>query len=130
MFWQTIFFSFFFNKSVTKNKLCSMLTEDPLPGFINIHNNTNNLETINIFFYPKMLKSYNGYDSRYGDSDYNISSIYNISRYFNILEILKVIESKSISTNEKLDTIQQYNNDISESKYVPNLNANNLMNDW
>jgi hypothetical protein len=130
MFWQTFFFSFVFNnKSIIKNKLSSTLASDPLPDSINIYNTTNNLETINNIFYPKMFKSYSGYDLRYNDSDYNISSIYNISRYFHILEILKVIESNSVSVNDKLDIIEQYNDDII-TKYVPNINANNLMKDW
>jgi len=130
MFWQTFFFSFVFNnKHIIKNKLSSTLASDSLPDYMNIYNNTNNLETINNIFYPKMLKSYSGYDLRYNDSDNN-SSIYRISRYFRILEILKLIESNSVSVNDKLDIIDQYNNDISESKYVPNINANNLMNDW
>uniref|UniRef100_A0A6C0DDY2 Uncharacterized protein n=1 Tax=viral metagenome TaxID=1070528 RepID=A0A6C0DDY2_9ZZZZ len=130
MFWQTFFFSFIFNnKGIIKNKLSSMLASYPLPDSIDIYNNTNNLETINYISHPKMLKKYSGYDLRYNDSDYNISSIYNISRYFRILEILKVIESNTVSENNKLDIIQQYNYDL-ETKYVPNINANNLMNDW
>jgi hypothetical protein len=130
MFWQTFFFSFIFNnKSIIKNKLGSTLASDPLPDSINIYNTTNNLETINHIFYPKMFKSYSGYDLRYNDSDYNISSIYHISRYFRILEILKVIESNTVSENDKLDIIEQYNDDL-VTKYVPNINANNLMNDW
>jgi hypothetical protein len=130
MFWQTFFFSFVFNnKSIIKNKLSSTLASDPLPDSINIYNTTNNLETINNIFYPKMFKSYSGYDLRYNDSDYNISSICNITRYFRILEILKVIESNSVSVNDKLDIIEQYNDDLI-TKYAPNLNANNLMNDW
>jgi hypothetical protein len=130
MFWQTFFFSFVFNnKSIIKNKLSSLLTSDSLPDSINIYNTTNNLETINNIFYPKMFKSYSGYDLRYNDSDYNISSICNITRYFRILEILKVIESNSVSVNDKLDIIEQYNDDLI-TKYAPNLNANNLMNDW
>jgi hypothetical protein len=130
MFWQTFFFSFIFNnKSIIKNKLGSTIASDPLPDSINIYNTTNNLETINNIFYPKMFKSYSGYDLRYNDSDYNISSICNITRYFRILEILKVIESNSVSVNDKLDIIEQYNDDLI-TKYAPNLNANNLMNDW
>jgi hypothetical protein len=130
MFWQTFFFSFIFNnKHIIKNKLSSTLASDPLPDSINIYNTTNNLETINHIFYPKMFKSYSGYDLRYNDSDYNISSIYHISRYFRILEILKVIESNTVSENDKLDIIEQYNDDL-VTKYVPNINANNLMNDW
>jgi hypothetical protein len=130
MFWQTFFFSFIFNnKHIIKNKLSSTLASDPLPDSINIYNTTNNLETINHIFYPKMFKSYSGYDLRYNDSDYNISSIYHISRYFRILEILKVIESNSVSENVKLDIIEEYNDDLI-TKYVPNINANNLMNDW
>jgi len=76
-----------------------------------------------------MFNSYSGYDLRYNDSDYNISSIYHISQYFRILEFLKVIESNSVSLNDKLDIIERYNNDL-VTKYVPNINANNLMNDW
>jgi len=130
MFWQTFFFSFIFNnKHIIKNKLSSTLASDPLPDSINIYNTTNNLETINHIFYPKMFKSYSGYDLRYNDSDYNISSIYHNSRYFRILEILKVIESNTVSENDKLDIIKQYNDDL-VTKYVPNINANNLMNDW
>jgi len=130
MFWQTFFFSFIFNnKSIIKNKLGSTIASDPLPDSINIYNTTNNLETINNIFYPKMFKSYSGYDLRYNDSDYNISSICNITRYFRILEILKVIESNSVSVNDKLDIIEQYNDDLI-TKYAPKLNANNLMNDW
>jgi hypothetical protein len=130
MFWQTFFFSFIFNnKSIIKNKLGSTIASDPLPDSINIYNTTNNLETINNIFYPKMFKSYSGYDLRYNDSDYNISSICNITRYFRILEILKVIESNSVSVNDKLYIIEQYNDDLI-TKYAPNLNANNLMNDW
>jgi hypothetical protein len=130
MFWQTFFFSFIFNnKHIIKNKLSSTIASDPLPDSINIYNSTYNLETINNIFYPEMFNSYSGYDLRYNDSDYNISSIYHISRYFRILEILKVIESNSVSVNDKLDIIEQYNNDL-VTKYAPNINANNLMNDW
>jgi hypothetical protein len=130
MFWQTFFFSFIFNnKHIIKNKLSSTIASDPLPDSINIYNSTYNLETINNIFYPKMFNSYSGYDLRYNDSDYNISSIYHISRYFRILEILKVIESNSVSVNDKLDIIEQYNDDL-VTKYAPNINANNLMNDW
>ena len=129
MFWQTVFFSFIFNnKHIIKNKLSSTLASDSLPDYMNIYNNTNNLETITNIFYPKMFKSYSGYDLRYNVSDN--SSMYHISRYFRILEILKIVESSSVSVNYKLDIIDQYNDDISESKYVPNINANNLMNDW
>jgi len=130
MFWQTFFFSFIFNnKHIIKNKLSSTIASDPLPDSINIYNSTYNLETINNIFYPEIFNSYSGYDLRYNDSDYNISSIYHISRYFRILEILKVIESNSVSVNDKLDIIEQYNNDL-VTKYAPNINANNLMNDW
>jgi hypothetical protein len=130
MFWQTFFFSFIFNnKSIIKNKLSSMLASDTLPDSIDIFNTTTNLETINHIFYPKMFKTYSGYDLRYNDSDYNISSIYHISRYFRILEILRVIESNTVSVNNKLEIIEQYNDDL-VTKYMPNINANNLMNDW
>jgi hypothetical protein len=130
MFWQTFFFSFIFNnKHIIKNKLSSTIASDPLPDSINIYNSTYNLETINNIFYPEIFNSYSGYDLRYNDSDYNISSIYHISRYFRILEILKVIESNSVSVNDKLDIIEQYNHDL-VTKYLPNINANNLMNDW
>jgi hypothetical protein len=129
MFWQTFFFSFVFNnKHIIKNKLSSTLASDSLPDYMNIYNNTNNLETINNIFSPNILKAYSGYDLRYNKTDN--SSFYHISRYFRILEILKLIESNRVSVNDKLDVIDQYNNDISESKYVPNINANNLMNDW
>jgi hypothetical protein len=44
---------------------------------------------------------------------------------------LKAIESSNISINEKIDIIEQYNNDKKEiSKYVPNINRNNLLDDW
>jgi len=134
MFWQTFFFSFIFNnKHIIHNKLSSTLASDPMPDSIDIFNTTttttNNLETISHIFYPKMFNSYSGYDLRYNDSDYNISSIYHISQYFRVLEFLKVIESNSISVNDKLDIIERYNNDL-VTKYVPNINANNLMNDW
>jgi hypothetical protein len=129
MFWQTFFFSFIFNnKHIIKNKLSSTLVSDPLPDYMNIYNYTNNLETINNIYSPNIFKAYSGYDLRYNNTDY--SSIYNISRYFRILDILKIIESNNIAVNDKLDIIDQYSNDISESKYVPNINANNLMNDW
>jgi len=129
MFWRMFFFSFIFNnKHIIKNKLSSTLVSDPLPEYIIINNNTNNLETINNIYSPKKIKAYSGYDLRYNKTDY--SSIYNISRYFRIVDILKIIESNDVGVNDKLDIIDQYNNDISESKYVPNINTNNLMNDW
>lgn len=57
MFWQTVFFSFIFNnKHIIKNKLSSTLASDSLPDYMNIYNNTNNLETITNIFYPKMFK--------------------------------------------------------------------------
>lgn len=128
MFWQTFFFSFVFNnKNVIKNKLGSLLTSDSLPDYI--YNSSNNLEKINNIYSPRLFTAFSGYDLRYNESDYNISSIYHITRYFRISEILKVIESNSVSVNDKLDIIEQYNDDLI-TKYAPNLNANNLMGDW
>jgi hypothetical protein len=133
MFWKTFFFSFVFNnKNIIRNKLSCILESDSLPDYMNIYNitnsNGNNLETINYIHTPKVFKAISGYDLRYNKTEN--STVYNISRYFRILEILKVIESSSISVNDKLDIIDQYNNDISVSKYVSNIYANNLINDW
>lgn len=134
MFWKTFFFSFVFNnKNIIRNKLSSILESDSLPDYMNIYNITNSngidLEKINNIYSPRIFKAFSGYDLRYNESDYNISSIYHITRYFRISEILKVIESNSVSVNDKLDIIEQYNDDLI-TKYSPNLNANNLMGDW
>jgi hypothetical protein len=128
MFWQNFFFSFIFNnKNVIKNKLSYTLTSDSLTEYTNIYNSTYNLETINNIYSPRLFTSFSGYDLRYNKTDN--STIYHISRYFRIIEILKIIESDRVSVSDKLDIIDQYDDDLI-SKYVPNINANNLMNDW
>jgi hypothetical protein len=104
---------------------------DSLPDYVNTYNtsNNNNLETINITYSPKIFKSLKGYDLRYNNINESEPSIYIISRYFRILEILNLIENNSISVNEKIDIIKQYNDD-SITKYIPNINIDNLLNDW
>jgi hypothetical protein len=135
MIWQTFFISFFLNnRNTLKKKLNSLLTSEPLPESKNIftieNNVNNNLETIT--YKSNNLNLNSGYDCRFNASNYeNSNEIYNISRYFHILEILKAIESKKVSINDKIDIIEQYNNDESEiSKYIPNININNLFYDW
>ena len=135
MIWQTFFISFFLNnKSVFKKKLNSLLTSEPLPEsksiFIKENNTSNNLETIS--YKSNILNLNSGYDCRFNASNYNDNtSFYNISRYFHILEILKALESSSMATNDKIDIVEKFNNDKTEiSKYVPNINRNNLLDDW
>jgi hypothetical protein len=136
MIWQTFFISFFLNnRTIFKKKLNSILSSEPLPELKykpNEENNTiNNLETIS--YKPNFFNPKSGYDCRFNISDYENQnhSFYTISRYFHILDILKILESDTICTNNKIDVIEQYNNDNSNiSKYVPNININNLLDDW
>ena len=136
MFWQTFFCSFFLNnKSKIINKLGSMLSCHTLPELNNSYNNDKyNLETLYNYDSSKLHKSKNrdnGYDLRVNETlNQDKSSMYNISRYFHIIEIIKIIESENISNDEKINIIDKYNNDNIISKYVPNINARNLMNDW
>jgi len=134
MIWQTFFIGFFLNnKSILKNKLNSILSSEPVPEpesksiYTKQNYSSNNLETIS--YKSDIFNSKSGYDCRFENK--NNSAIYNISRHFQILDILKILENRAISTNNKLDIIEQINNDASDiSKYVPNINKNNLLNDW
>ena len=137
MIWRTLLVSFFLNNRIIfKNKLCSVVTFEPLPEskyeFTKQNNYTNNLETIS--YKSNIFNLNSGYDCRHNIYNYenkNYSAIYNISRYFHILEILKIIESDTFSTSDKIDIIEKFNNDETEiSKYVPNINRNNLLDDW
>jgi hypothetical protein len=130
MFWKTFFVSFFFtNRNIIKNSLRSLISSEQTLESNNSHiiNTNDYLEAMNNIRKNRLFKAVSGYDLRYNETDK--SSMYNISRYFHIMKTLEIIESNSVSVNDKLDIIEKYD-DESITKYVPNIYANNLLNDW
>lgn len=130
MLWKTIFVSFFLsNRNIIKKMLGSSISSEQTLESNNSHiiNTNDYLEAINKIRKTRFSNVVSGYDLRYNETDK--SSMNNISRYFNIIKTLEIIESNRISVNDKLDIIEQYNDDM-KTKYVPNINANNLISDW
>jgi hypothetical protein len=130
MLWKTIFVSFFLsNRNIIKKRLGSSISSEQTLESNNSHiiNTNDYLEAINKIRKTRFSNVVSGYDLRYNETDK--SSMNNISRYFNIIKTLEIIESNRISVNDKLDIIEQYNDDM-KTKYVPNINANNLISDW
>jgi len=138
MFWQTFFVSFFLNnKRYTKEKLRTVLSSEPFSEskkIFNLTNDTNDyLDRLSGIQNFKHFKSLSGYDLRHNETtngNYH-SIIYNVSNNFYKMNLLEVISNNNISINHKLYLIEQFNCDEREtSKYVPNINANYLLNDW
>jgi hypothetical protein len=135
MIWQTFICSFFLNnKNEFKNKIGSMLSCDNLSELNNLYiNEKYNLETHNydLSKFHKSKYKNSGYDLRINETiQEDKTYINNITRYFHIIEIINIIESENVSNDDKINIIDNYNNDIIISKYAPNINARNLMDDW
>jgi hypothetical protein len=81
-------------------------------------------------FSDKILKS-GGFDERFNQtSDNNSEMLITFQKNMVKMNLLKKLQSMDISEAEKLKEVEKYQSDNYESKYLYNLEAGGLYNDW
>jgi hypothetical protein len=115
-----------------KSFLISFLLQQNNVPLKKIYNNVLFGEPLIIpYKYNLITNNVSGHDMTYNGNETNENLvILNITRFYRQMDLLNKLENPNISQQYKLRAIEEYNNNNNPSKYLPNIKAGGLFNDW